>query len=46
MPVVEKEGSVFQGLKDLGQLKSIENNRDNRILMHDSVEKIEGLEES
>jgi GNAT superfamily N-acetyltransferase len=45
MPVVEKEGSVFRGLKDLGQLKSIEgSNRSNRILMHNSVEKIEGLE--
>jgi GNAT superfamily N-acetyltransferase len=44
MPVVKHEAIVFQGLKDLGQLKSIEGSRDNRILMHDSVEKIEGLE--
>ena len=45
MPVVKVEGSVFQGLKDLGQLKSIEgSNGGNRILMHNSVEKIEGLE--
>ena len=43
-PVVKHEAIVFQGLKDLGQLKSIEGSRDNRILMHDSVEKIEGLE--
>jgi GNAT superfamily N-acetyltransferase len=41
-----KDG-VFQGLKDLGQLKSIEGgNRGNllSISMHNSVEKIEGLE--
>jgi hypothetical protein len=45
--VAKVEGSVFQGLKDLGQLKSIEGSNGGnllRILMHNSVEKIEGLE--